>query len=92
MYVELKKTKEDTIFVSYSFETYVYVESKDKAETKYGLCKFNKLTEEFQLDEKQTDYYFIEGIGRETLFIKYRLIKIKREGGIFLDIMSIATG
>ncbi len=63
----MKKIQEDTTFVYYRLEEGVYEEQyKNKEQKKptykrvikYGYCKFNKKTEEFELDPEKTDQHF----------------------------------
>ena len=99
MYIKLDKIKEDEHHVYYKFYTNVQGESylsksgnlRYKLETKYGYCKFNKKTEKFELDKEKTDPYFTEKC-REVIKVQVNLIRRKRDGLCFPDIIDIATG
>ena len=89
----MKKLHEDSNFVYYEFKTSIYVGlDPAKLETKYGFCKFNKKTEEFELDTNKSDPYFLAKNNREVIKVQVKLIQIKRSNQIFPDITGIATG
>ena len=51
MYIQLDKVQEDKVYVDYQFKVDVDIGLETTIwEAKYGFCKFNKKTEEFELD------------------------------------------
>jgi hypothetical protein len=99
MYIKMDKLQEDSTYVWYSFATNIVGEpylrngkTRYTSIPKYGVCKFNKQTEEFETDKEKTDVYFFLPSSRELLFVKVRLMQNRREGRGFPDIIDIATG
>lgn len=94
----MDKINEDELYVYYKFYTKVQGESylsksgnlRYRLETKYGYCKFNKETEEFELDKEKTDPYFTEN-SHAKILIMGKLMKCNKEKK-FPDIIDIATG
>ena len=99
MYIQLDKIIENIIFVRYQFNIKIQGDSylsksgdlRYKVKKIYGYCKFNKQTEEFELDKENTDPYFME-TKREIIHIHANLIRRKRENLGYPDIIDIATG
>jgi hypothetical protein len=99
MYVKMDKVKEEEAYVYYKFETdvsggkFVTASGKERNTwvTKYGFCKFNKQTEEFELDVEKTDLYFLDKDNREAFKVKIQLMRFKRDNVEFPDIYDIAT-
>lgn len=103
----MDKEREDISFVYYRFKTdvgvglktFIYYRCKPEFdvglktvwEAKYGYCKFNKLTEEFELDIIKTDTYFLTKDNREAIKVKVQLILCKQNNLTFPDIIDIAT-
>ncbi len=94
------KQCENDDWVHYQFETdasgeeYVTNTGKTriKVETKYGYCKFNKKTEEFELVREKTDPHFFEK-GKRTVTQAYvTLIGYKRKNLDFPDDIFKAYG
>ncbi len=93
MHIKMNKINEDNCYVIYHFETDIDIGDKTTIwATKNGYCKFNKHTEEFELDLIETDKYFLTKNNREIIKVMVALIRIKRENGPFPDILDIATG
>ena len=96
MYIKLDKINESDLYVSYEFEISVQGESyfslsgKIRYQIKkiYGYCKFNKQTEEFELDREKTDPYFTEK-SREVIKVQYSLIKRRRDNLGYPDSIEI---
>ena len=94
----MDKIEENEFSVLYRFETDidagVKINERGKLrsswETKYGYCKFNKQTEEFELDKEKTDSYFTEK-SREVIKVQCNLIRRKRENLGYPEIIDIAT-
>ncbi len=100
MYIDMKKIQEDTTFVYYRLEEGVYEEqykNKEQKPTckhviKYGYCKFNKKTEEFELDQEKTDQHFFEK-GKEIVKVaRLLLLYYKKRNLDFPDRISRAYG
>ena len=87
------KINENMPYVYYTFTTNLWKKINDKYElvTKYGYCKFNKQTEEFDLDVEKTDPYFINNT-REVPAARSKLVRIKRAHEKFTDRTGVATG
>jgi len=98
VYIKLDKIGEDEVFVCYKFdisiqaESYLSTSGNIRYEVKkiYGYCKFNKQTEEFELDKEKTDPYFTEK-SREVIKVHCNLISRKRETLGYPEIIDIAT-
>ena len=101
MYIDMKKIQEDTTFVYYRLEEGVYEEQyKNKEQKKptykrvikYGYCKFNKKTEEFELDQEKTDQHFFEK-GKDIVKVaRLLLLSYKRKNLDFPDEIYRAYG
>ncbi len=99
MYVFMKKISGSNDLISYEFETNIAGEPyfnesgklRNKIETIYGYCSFNMTTEEFNVDLTKTNPYFLNKANREMFKVNVELIRRKREGLGFPDIITIAT-
>jgi hypothetical protein len=99
MYIFMKKVQENENKVSYQFEVTEQGESYlnqygilcYRPKRVYGYCQFNKRTEEFLLDNEKSDSYFTP-YKREVIKVQVALIRKKREGGVFPEVIEIATG
>jgi hypothetical protein len=99
MHVDLFKLEENHTFVVYRFEveivTNIIFDGAKKPTyetiTKVGFCKFNKISEEFELDLKKTDPYFLSPPHShyEVRYVRVELIIIKRKGLEFPEWTSI---
>jgi len=92
MHVEMDKLEENQTFVFYRFEIEILkritVDGKIDYENivKAGFCKFNKISEEFELDKIKTDPCFFEWPHDcEAKYVRIELIVRKREGRGFPD-------
>jgi hypothetical protein len=100
MYIDLKKIKEDDVFVYYKFTTQIvagsYVNSKGAQRMKLqradGYCQFNKLTEDFILDSSKSHGYFQQKENWEVNKIFLKLLYLKRNQIPFPDDFEIAVG
>ena len=98
MYIQLNKENENDACVFYKFDISVQGESyfsqsgKIRYQIKkiYGYCKFNKRTEEFELDKEKTDPYFLEN-SHTSILVMGKLMKCNKEAN-FPDFLEIATG
>ena len=99
MHVKAVKIKEDGIFVYYTFRANItsgtYItdrgKSRNKLEDVWGFCRFNKLTEEFELDKQKSHSYFTDGCW-ETIKVMTRLVYFKRNNQPFPEDFYIAVG
>ena len=96
----MDKIGEDEIWISYKFYTTVAVgeafnkkgKLRTQFEDKYGYCKFNKITEEFELILDKTDPYYLIKKRREVLLVYARLVRQQRDYLVFPETLDIATG
>lgn len=106
----MKKLTETDIYVECQFnmsklEFKDIIEKRDIKEINnekiYGICIFNKSTQEFILDEKKTDSYFLrlnkehpryKGLCNEILYVYCKLIEITKQKRQFPEKIHIATG
>jgi|SRR5579871_6022262 len=85
MYINMDKINENNEQVFYKFYTSVIVGSyttesgkeRNKLETKYGVCIFNKKTHELVLDPGKTDAYFLDR-SRERLAMLSKLLECSK--------------
>lgn len=96
----MTKIKEDETFIYYKFETSVIVDTfrtekgrlRNKTEIKYGYCKFNKKTEDFELDQEKTYSYFLQESNPIAEIAQVLLLYYKIRNLDFPDKISRAYG
>jgi len=100
MYIEMLKLEETEIYVVYRFQTNIWEMQPDKDEklremlvTKYGVCKFNKISFGFELDKDKTDQCFFKWPYEAHVELAHmKLIRLHRAGLGFPDWTGAMTG